>query len=52
MTTEKKVTTKKKRTKRVKTGRAHDARSGKYVTKKFGEKHPGRVVEESKKAEE
>lgn len=39
---------KKKRTKRVKTGRAHDARTGQYVTKKKAQKHPGRVVEETR----
>lgn len=45
-------TTKKKRAKRVKTGRAHDARTGEYTTKKFAKKHPGKVVEESKKVTE
>jgi len=43
-------TKKKKRKKRVKTGRAHDARTGKYVTKEFAAKRPGRVVAESKEA--
>ena len=41
----------KKRDKRKKTGRAHDASSGKYVSQEFAAAHPEQVVEETEKVE-